>query len=236
MNDDTIEAEGDSAARARAFYEHALADPRGVGRWPISRVAMYSALENLARDQDDPDKQCLCLSKSAPLADVIGAKKARRVVTSYPEVNMLALPYGDDTYDFTVSDQVLEHVAGDPFKAVAESVRVTKPGGLIVHTTCFMNFRHDFDKETGEGDYWRFTPAALAMMMRAGGIPKMLKCGGWGNRAAWHYMNMQFDKKTKFRDLKIPEVPGNPLYEMATTTHPRWLLHVWVAGRKPANG
>jgi 2-polyprenyl-3-methyl-5-hydroxy-6-metoxy-1,4-benzoquinol methylase len=41
-----------------------------------------------------------------------------------------------------VSDQVLEHVVGDPQTAIDETLRVLRPGGIVIHTTCFMNPIH----------------------------------------------------------------------------------------------
>ena len=41
----------------------------------------------------------------------------------------------DCEFDFVVSDQVLEHVEGDPYVAVAETLRVLKPWRHAIHTT-----------------------------------------------------------------------------------------------------
>lgn len=206
---------------SKALIEFALADKRGPARTHITRVSMHHALRNLIVDEDDDEKTCLCISQSHPLADVIGAAKAQRTITSFPDVNMLALPYEDNSFDFVVSDQVLEHVEGDPFHAIAESVRVTKPGGAIVHTSCFMNFMHMIPL-----DFWRFTPQSLALLMKNSGT-EVIKTGGWGNREAWTYMQLGY------RSKKVPEVPGNPIYELAMKNEKKWPVVTWVAARKP---
>jgi ubiquinone/menaquinone biosynthesis C-methylase UbiE len=67
-----------------------------------------------------------------------------------PEFDFLDLhTFGDNTFDAVASDQVLEHVEGDPFVAIAESVRVVKAGGFVVHTTCFLNSLHGAPTTTG---------------------------------------------------------------------------------------
>lgn len=95
----------------------------------------------------------------------------------YPDVDIQALPYADESFDAVLSDQVLEHVR-KPWVAVAESFRVAKPGALIVHTTCFQNLIH------GEmwGDYFRFTPDGLRSLCPENS--EIVACGGWGNRFA----------------------------------------------------
>jgi ubiquinone/menaquinone biosynthesis C-methylase UbiE len=42
-----------------------------------------------------------------------------------------ALPFDDDTFDACRCDRTLQHVA-DPQKALAEMVRVTRPGGVVL--------------------------------------------------------------------------------------------------------
>lgn len=206
---------------SKALIEFALSDKRGPARTHITRVSMHRALRNLLLEEDGDEKTCLCISHSAPLAEVLGIVKAKRTITSFPEVNMLALPYEDASFDFVLSDQVLEHVEGNPFQAIAESARVTKPGGVIVHTTCFMNFMHMLPY-----DFWRFTPQSLSLLMKHVGTD-VIKVGGWGSRAAWTYMQLGY------RDRKVPEVVGNPIYELAVKNEKKWPVHTWVAARKP---
>jgi SAM-dependent methyltransferase len=52
-----------------------------------------------------------------------------------------AIPFADDTFAATWTQAVFEHVA-DPFKAAAELVRVTRPGGLVLTEVAFMQPLH----------------------------------------------------------------------------------------------
>jgi len=52
------------------------------------------------------------------------------------------LPFPDDTFDYITSFQTLEHVS-DPANAIAEMVRVTRPGGAI-HIMC-PDYRSTFE-------------------------------------------------------------------------------------------
>ncbi len=65
------------------------------------------------------------------------------------------LPYATNSYDHTVSFQVLEHHK-KPAKMISELVRVTKPGGLILISAPFIEGLHE-----EQHDYYRFTKYAL---------------------------------------------------------------------------
>lgn len=54
------------------------------------------------------------------------------LLADYPEVDMMKLPYSDNSYDLIVHSDTLEHVE-NPVKALKESLRVLRPGGF----TCF---------------------------------------------------------------------------------------------------
>lgn len=55
------------------------------------------------------------------------------VMGSYPEVDMLALPYADRTFDLVVHSDTLEHVK-QPINGLAECYRVLRPGGICAFT------------------------------------------------------------------------------------------------------
>jgi SAM-dependent methyltransferase len=206
----------------RAPLRFAYTRDPAVRRWQITRLCMYKTLAYRLAPLDGPDRRCLCISASQALARVLGLRQAALQEAAYPAVNLLDLPYPDGSFDFLVSDQVLEHVEGDPFRAVAESLRVLQPGGQAVHTTCFVNNVHG-----SPSDFWRFTPQALELLVTAAGGEVVLS-GGWGNRAALAVIDLGF------RMTPIPENPANPIYQLAMRNEPDFPIVTWVALRRPA--
>jgi SAM-dependent methyltransferase len=55
------------------------------------------------------------------------------VVTSYPAVDMMKMPYDAARFDLVVHTDVLEHIA-DPVRGLAECRRVLRPSGRCVFT------------------------------------------------------------------------------------------------------
>lgn len=189
----------------------------------ITRFKMYRELQDAFRQVDGPEKRILAISSSAGFGhDILGLKAAAYTEAHYPSANMLDLKFETGTFDFCVSDQVLEHVEGDPFKAFSESVRVLKKGGFVCHTTCFLNEIHGSPK-----DFWRFTPDALSLMARSAGC-EIVASEGWGNRDAWAIIN------AGFRFHPIPNDPRHPLHEIAVKNEKEWPIHVWIIARKLA--
>ncbi len=208
------------AAALKAAIEASL---HGVtlSRHHLTRFAMYQALAERLATHDRLRRRCLAISSSAHLARVLGLRAARIVDAGYPEHTMLALRFADASFDVCVSDQVLEHVEGNPFDAVRETFRVVKPGGFVVHTTCLLNPVH-----REPGDFWRFTPDALALLCRsAGGIVE--EAASWGSREALLLTEIGL------RTVKIPEESSHPLHQLAVKNDPDWPIHTWVVARKP---
>ena len=99
----------------------------------------------------------------------------------YPEHDAQRLEaFADDQFDFVYSHQVLEHIP-KPWLAGAELVRVLRPGGIGIHTTCDYNPRHGLP---AFNDYYRFLPDGLAQLFE--GVEVLVK-DGWGNRQAILY-------------------------------------------------
>lgn len=203
-----------------ALLDYAYNQP-GKKTHHITRLAMYQALQGLLASVDGPGKRCLAMSSSAKIARLLGLRETQIVRASYPEHNMVDLRFHDGEFDFCVSDQVLEHVEGNPFRAFSESARVIRPGGHVCHTTCFINQVHGAPK-----DFWRFTPDALDLMATESGL-EVVKSGGWGNRDLVGLM------RSKFRMCPIPDDPKNPIYQLALRNERDWPVVVWVVARKP---
>jgi SAM-dependent methyltransferase len=203
----------------KALIKFSLESDTSPRRWHVTRLYMYSKLENLLAASDSPDKHGLAVSRSVPLAHILGLNQAKFDEVNFPEFDLTALPFDEGQFDFCVSDQVLEHLT-DPFAAVAESFRVVKPGGYVVITTCFMNELH-----LDPVDFWRFTPAALELLCKPYGA-EIVEVGGWGNREAWAYID------AGFRFDKIPENPENPLFKLAMTNEEPYALSTWIVAKK----
>lgn len=161
----------------------------------------------------------LSISNSEILAEKLGFELDQIRNVTYPEFNMLDLPFETNQFDSIVSDQVLEHIEGNPQQAIDEAFRVIKPNGLALHTTCFINPVH------GEpNDFWRFTPYALKLMVAEKG--DLVDVGGWGNPYAWLFMGLGL------RYEPIPHARWHPAHWIATADRHDWPISTWVLARK----
>jgi SAM-dependent methyltransferase len=149
----------------------------------------------------------------------MGLQPSEIVVADYPKHDMLSLDFEDDSFDYIVSDQVLEHVEGDPYQAIGECHRVLRRGGIALHTTCFINPVHDAPK-----DFWRFTPEALSLLHRD--WTEIIEVGGWGNSQVWSLV------RDDIRFLGVPHAKWHPLHHVAVKNDPLWPIVTWVVARK----
>jgi SAM-dependent methyltransferase len=191
----------------------------GLAKGPhVTRYQMYARLSGFG-PQMALDSPVLSISDSQPLCRALGFAEDRIVNVTYPEVSITALPFPDASFDSIVSDQVLEHVRGNPQAVVDETFRVLRPGGVAVHTTCLINPIHEVP-----GDYWRFTPAGLALLVERHG--RVLERGGWGNLWVWPYilLGMRYEP--------IPHARWHPFHWLATHNSEGWPLSTWVVVRK----
>jgi SAM-dependent methyltransferase len=185
----------------------------------ITRYSMYHSLSIVGKSLSRKDGDVLSISHSSFLCDLLEIEPNTFTEVNYPDGNLLNLAYPDNSFDFVVSDQVLEHVQGDPQQAFNESWRVLRPGGIVVHTTCFINPIHNVP-----GDYWRFTPDALKLLSNK--FSKIISCDGWGNFGAWLLIRngLRFDG--------IPHAKWHPLHQLAIKNDPLWPIVTWVIAEK----
>lgn len=148
------------------------------------------------------------------------SKNAVVIDAKYPEVDMQNLPYDDNSFNFVISDQVIEHLE-DPKKAIDESYRVLKNGGTAIHTTCFMNAIHLYPK-----DFWRFSTDALKYLCKD--FSEILQSEGWGNRIAILLCFIG----NRFRSISIPENKWSLRRFIAIWNETSYPIVTWVIAKK----
>lgn len=132
----------------------------------LTRYTMYERLRELGANLALPGS-ILSISHSEALAAVLGWH-GKITNADWPEHDLLDLHFSDDSFDAIVSDQVIEHLYGSPLDAFRESARVVRAGGLVVHTTCFLNPVHA--SSASPHDLWRFSPEALRLLAEQAGM------------------------------------------------------------------
>lgn len=130
---------------------------------------------------------------------------------SFPDFD-LCRPTPQGRFDVVLCEQVLEHVI-DPWSAAKTLYGLCKPGGELVVSTPFLIKIHE-----EPGDYWRFTPAGLQILLGSAGFERTA-ASGWGNRACVRGNFRRWLAYKPWHSLSN-EVP----YPVA----------VWAFGRRPA--
>lgn len=184
----------------------------------ITRYYMYDHLSQYSESRFG-NQRVLSISNSEHLGRLLGFSGDQIANTTYPEVDILDLPFSDGEFDAVVCDQVLEHVEGNPQLAIEETFRVLKPNGIALHTTCLINPIHHAPK-----DFWRFTPDALAFLVE--GYGEVIDAGGWGNPYMWIYFGLGL------RFEPIPHARWHPAHWLATKSFDRWPISTWVLAKK----
>ncbi len=205
-----------------------IAEPLRLSMLPLARAdtdiirfSMYQQLDAVFADPSirETKAEGLAISGSGGLARRL-CPKARIVTADFPEFNILKLPFPDASFDFVVSDQVLEHVAGDPFRAVDETFRILKPGGIAVHTTVLLFQIHGYPS-----DYWRFTPDGLRLLCQK--FSRVVEAGGWGNRYVWflNWLGLLFEGN-------VPLAKWHPFHKIALINEDRYPITTWIVAQK----
>lgn len=195
---------------------------RGFEKGPhITRYYMYQHLSSVFRslEQENSGKHILSISQSQYLCSLLNVKNAEITEVNFPQYNILKLPFPDNHFDYVVSDQVLEHVEGNPQQAVDETHRILKKGGIAIHSTCFFYAIHD-----SPNDFWRFSPEALVLLCKK--FFKVIDAGGWGNFYVWFMFWLGLER------LPIPHAKWHPLHKMAIANQKNYPIATWIVAEK----
>jgi SAM-dependent methyltransferase len=157
------------------------------------------------------------ISNFYPLIDTNVSKV---IEVEYPAVDMRNLPFDSESFDYVITDQVIEHI-DDFWKAIHESKRVLKKGGIVIHTTCFINYFHPTPL-----DYWRFSPDALRFLFKD--FSEIIQCDGWGNRLALILCFLS----DRFRYINIPDSKWSLLHLIATWNEKNYPISTWIIAKK----
>lgn len=160
------------------------------------------------------------------LKQLLGKENVKHTLGTYPEYNIENLhTVKNNTYDFVVADQVLEHVSL-PWRAAEEIHRVCKPGGVAVVATPGLYPHHPSPK-----DYWRLMPDAYELL-----FPKekwrWLTFGQWGTaeRVAYEYSEAGGAFPYGPPHRTVEQSMGTPGYVEGTDG--RCPLQLWAVLRK----
>ena len=152
-----------------------VADPREnfANRW-----AMYEDLMRVLGARDWSGK---VVGEFGDTNEVLRSfmRGAEHRLFTYPEHDLQDLRnIPDGSLDVAVLDQTLEHVP-DPEHALAEIRRVLTSRGIAIVTTPFLVPGHATNTY---GDYYRWTPQGMALILRRCGFTGDVRT--WGNRKA----------------------------------------------------
>lgn len=197
-------------------------------RYKFSRYAMYKHIEDFLNSRDLEEGQCLLVGdsikgkgdkkikiKNTAIIDML-PKGCKVDAPCYPDVDIMSMPYEDNTFDYVIADQVLEHVR-KPWIAVEEVRRVLKPGGLSVVTSVLMFPVHGVPE-----DYWRFTPDGLKVLFE--NFSKVHDCRGTGN--------LEFAITCLKGGIKGKVKPGTDIEKKALGNDNKHIVSVWIIAEK----
>lgn len=77
----------------------------------------------------------------------------------------LELPYENNSFDWHVSSEVIEHISS-PYKFFSEAARVIRPGGGVIMTAPFLYRIHP----NKESDFFRILPGGYVEIARLNGL------------------------------------------------------------------
>lgn len=152
------------------------------GYWTPQTVMLRAIQEWVSKSDLDIDK-ALSIDNNPTLDEILLSRWPDLQIDKavLPEVDAMNMSHiKDGTYDLVYSHQVLEHIS-KPWIAAKEIIRVLRPSGLGIHTTCSFNPRHGPPQFL---DYYRFLVDGLVALFDD---TTVLAKGEWGNREAILY-------------------------------------------------
>jgi SAM-dependent methyltransferase len=154
--------------------EHLL---RVEGEIPFARYVMYkrhARFINLAfHAKSLPRPKVIEFGGSNGIIEKLFDTPSYEVAPNYPYVDIQNLSnYKENSWDFIVLDEVLEHVA-NPWLAISELYRLLKSGGYLITSSPFLVPIHKCP-----ADYWRFTEDGLRVLLSAF---QSVEVYSWGN-------------------------------------------------------
>jgi SAM-dependent methyltransferase len=199
-----------------------------IGCPPGETLDRYSMYRNLRCEFDGRDlgERVLSISHSKKLCEILGARERVIVEANYPEQSLHDLHFPSQSFTAVVSDQVFEHIACTPDDAVNEVYRVLEPGGLAVHTTCFLIPYHGANDHMDlvNGDFWRFTPSGLRRLHKR--YSEVITANGWGHPL------MPLLGGLGLLKMPVPETSWHPLNRLARLDRKSYAYTVWVVAKK----
>lgn len=195
------------------------------GFW-TPQTQMLRAIRDWVMLATDEPRTALSVDRNPTLNEILRRRWPGLAITEarWPEFDAQRLhQVPDGSYDLVFSHQVLEHIP-KPWKAAAELVRVMRPGGLAIHTTCAANPRHG---PPAFNDYYRFLPDGLEQLFDTdhGAVEVAVKAS-WGNRQALLYNHAIDDGHGVLGGRRFVRAVGEPNEE-------NFPWATWIIFRKP---
>lgn len=183
-----ISLETRSLEKQGSLPEHTKQDFTENNFW-TPQTYMLQSIQNWFLSRDLPLlRTALSIDQNPTLDEILLARwpalQIQRAIHPPHDAQHLT-HFRENQFDLIYSHQVIEHLP-KPWLAASEFVRILRPGGIGLHTTCAFNPRHGLP---AFNDYYRFLPDGLAALFD--GVV-VLEKGGWGNRQALIY-NLAMD-------------------------------------------
>jgi SAM-dependent methyltransferase len=195
--------------------------PEPAEGFHITRYVMYRRINTFFQSGRHNGQVLEVSGEKGAIYSMFDPNEIECISTCYPDIDVQSLPYLDNTFDYAICDQVIEHIP-EPQQAVNELRRVLKPGGWLFLASAFLDPIHTYPENVS--DFWRFTPEGLRYLIRD--YSRIYQCEGWGNREA--FTTVMYGGLQKY----LP-VSGHPeLERISSYNEPTYPLSVWAIAQK----